>query len=134
MESVRERVGNGDVFERITKGEPKYSMMVRETAGVIEMEPSQLEVLWRSASAAAHGKNWFQHVGYSTTVGDEYEPGHFRAMLHPDPAGITRSVTAAAKLTMHGVVRFLTRAGHDPAPIHEAAMAKLVAETPLKTE
>jgi hypothetical protein len=64
-------------------------MMVRESARAIAMEPAQLEVFWRSASAAAHGKNWFQHVGYTTTVGDEYEPGHFRAVLHPDPAGIT---------------------------------------------
>ena len=134
MESVRERVGNANVFESIKKGEPKYSMMVRESAGAIEMEPAQLEVLWRSASAAAHGKNWFQHVGYTTTVGDEYEPGHFRAMLHPDPAEITRVVTAAAKLTMHGVLRFITRAGHDPGSIYPAAFAKLKAETPLKTD
>jgi len=134
MESVRKRVGNADVFESIKRGEPKYSMMVRESARVIEMEPAQLEVLWRSASAAAHGKNWFQHVGYTTSVGDEHELGHFRAMLHPDPAGITRSVTAAAKLTMHGVLRFITSAGYEPASIYPAALAKLKAETPLKTD
>ncbi|MDQ5807110.1 MAG: hypothetical protein M3320_00375 [Actinomycetota bacterium] len=128
MESVRERVGNAEVFESIKRGEPKYSMIVRESAAAIAMEPAQLEVLWRSASAGAHGKNWFQHVGYTTTVGDEYEPGHFRAMLHPDPAGITRSVTAAAKLTMHGVLRFMTRAGHDPASIYPAAFVKLQAD------
>lgn len=55
-------------------------------------------------------------------------------MLHPDAAEITRVVTAAAKLTMHGVLRFITRAGHDLASIYTAASAKLMADTPLKTD
>jgi hypothetical protein len=134
MESIRERVGDADVFESIKKGEPKYSAMVRECAGALDMEPSGLEVLWRSASAAAHGKNWFQHVGYTTTAGDEYEPGYFRALMRPDPRGITRSVTAAARLTMHGVLRFIARAGYDREPIYAGALAKLTSETPLKTD
>lgn len=134
MASVGARVGDADVFASIKKGEPKYSMMVREAAGAIQMDPAQLEVLWRSASAAAHGKNWFRHVAYTTTVGDEYEPGYFRAMLRPDPVEITRSVTAAAKLTLRGVVHFLARSGHDPIPITEAALKKLQAETPRRTD
>lgn len=134
MESIREHVDDAERFQRIKKHEPRYSTMVRECASAIEIAPAELEVLWRSASAAAHGKNWFQHVGYTTTVGNEYEPGHFRVMLRPDPAGITRSVTAAAKLTLHGVMRFITSAGHDPAPICAAAFARLEKETPSKTD
>jgi hypothetical protein len=134
MESISEHLGDADRFKSIKKHEPRYSTMVRECAGAIKMAPAELEGVWRSASAAAHGKNWFQHVGYTTTIGDEYEPGHFRAMLRPDPAGITSSVTAAAKLTLHGVLRFIISAGHDPAPISAAAFARLKEETPLKTD
>jgi hypothetical protein len=132
MDSIRERLGDADLFETLKKHEPKYSTMVRDCADAIEMAPAELEVLWRSASAAAHGKNWFQQVGYATVVGDEYEPGYFRAILHPDPAAITPSVTAAANLTMYGVLRFITRAGHDPEPISRGAFDRLRQETPLK--
>lgn len=133
MGLVEQRVGDPAAFQRIKKGEPKYSMMIRESAAAIDMKPTQLEVLWRSASAAAHGKNWFQHVGYSVAVGEEYEPGYLRARLLPDPAGVTRSVDAAARLTQYGVVRFITRAGHHPDSLYPAALARLKAETPLKT-
>jgi hypothetical protein len=49
MEQIRERVGDDDAFETIKKQEPKYSAMVRECAGAINMEPAELEVLWRGA-------------------------------------------------------------------------------------
>jgi hypothetical protein len=134
MASIGERVDDPDVFLSIKKGEPKYSMMVRHAARAIQMEPAQLEVIWRGASAAAHGKNWFQNIAYTTTVGDEYEPGYFRATLRVDPAEVTRSVTAAAKLTLYGVARFLDRSGHDRDSITAAAFAKLHAETPRFTD
>jgi hypothetical protein len=41
-------------------------------------------------------------------------------------------VTAAANLTLTGVMRFITRAGHDVPTITEAAFARLEAETPFK--
>lgn len=78
------------------------------------------------------GKNWFQFIAHSPTVGHEYEPGHFRALLSPDPAEITRTMAAAADLTMYGVMRFVSRAGYDPNPLSTSAYARLVSETPLK--
>lgn len=134
MSDLQARIGTAYKLGSITKGEPKYSMMVRDCATVIGMQPDELEALWRSASAAAHGKNWFQYVGYSMDVGDEYEPGYFRAALHPDPTEITRSITAAASMVNYGVLLFVTRAGYQPQPLVAAAMAKLLAETPLKGE
>jgi hypothetical protein len=134
MASLGERLGDAGLFTSIKKSDPKYSMMVRESAGAIKMDPAELEVIWRGASAAAHGKNWFQHVAYTTTVGDEYEPGYFRATLLVDPAEITRVVTAAAKLTLYGVTRFLDRAGYDRDSIVDAALATLQTETPLTTD
>jgi hypothetical protein len=132
MGLVEQRVGCIDVFQRIQRGEPKYSALIRECAPAINMEPPQLEALWRGASAAAHGKNWFQHVGYTVAVGEEYEPGYMRATLLPDPTGITRSVGAAASLAQYGVMRFITHAGHHPDSLYPAALARLEAETPLK--
>ena len=132
MTVLAERLGDAERLARIKKHEPKYSSMVRETADAIGLTPGDAEFLWRSTSAAAHGKNWFQHVGYTASVGEQYEPGYFRAALQPDPMEITRSVTAAANLTLHGVLRFATRSGHDPSPLVEAAFSKLKRDTPLK--
>lgn len=134
MEMISARIGDACRFESISKREPKYSEMLRECAPAIKMDPAELETLWRGASAAAHGKNWFQYIGYTTTVGDEYEPGYFRALLHPDPAEITRTVAAAVDLTMYGVMRFVTRAGYQPDPLSRAAYARLASETPLKDQ
>ena len=130
MTALAERLGDAERLARIKKHEPRYSSMVRETAGAIGLTPNDAEFLWRSASAAAHGKSWFQHVAYTATVGEQYEPGYFRAALQPDPTEITRSVRAAAKLTLQGVVRFAARAGHDPSPLVQAAFSKLKADTP----
>jgi len=132
MALVEQRVGDAEAVRAIKKGEPKYSMMVRECAEAVDLEPAEIEVLWRGMSAAAHGKNWFQHVGYRTTVGTEYEPGYFRAAMQPDPAGITRSLSAAARLANYGVLRFVTLAGHHPASLYPAALARLTSETQLK--
>jgi hypothetical protein len=134
MSALQTRVGGTYSFESIVKGEPKYSAMVRECATVISMQSDDLEVLWRGASAAAHGKNWFQHVGYSTEVGNEYEPGYFRAQLRPDPEAVTQSITAAANMTSYGVLLFVTRTGYQPQPLYAAAFTKLLSETPLKGE
>jgi hypothetical protein len=134
MKAVGERVGDIDVFAAIKNREPKYSTMVGECAGALGMEHAELEVLWRGASAAAHGKNWFRRVGYTAEVDDEYEPGYYRVMLQPDPAAITRLVTAAARLTLHGVLRFIDCAGYDFSPLEARAMARLRAETALEIE
>jgi hypothetical protein len=134
MASIGEHIGGADVFVSINKGEPKYSMMLRESADAIQMEPAQLEVIWRGASAAAHGKNWLQHVAYTTTVGDEFEPGYFRAGLRVDPAEITRSGPPPRSSHRTASPAFLDRAGHDRDSITAAALAKLQAETPLTTD
>ncbi|MEA5358252.1 hypothetical protein VA596_01785 [Amycolatopsis sp., V23-08] len=132
MNALWTRVGDMYPFESIVKGEPKYSSMVHECAAVIDMQPNALEVLWRGASAAAHGKNWFQYVAYSTEVGSEYEPGYFRTTLRADPKTITESITAAANMVLRGVLLFVARSGRHPQPLYAAAFAKLVSETPLK--
>ena len=136
---VRERMANMEqrtagvyAFDSITRAEPKYLMIVRECSSAIDMDPDDLEAVWRGASAAAHGKNWFQHVGYRAEVGEEYEPGYYRVMLTPDPGEITRTVEAAAAMVARGVVRFVLSAGYNPAALWKPAMARLAQETPLK--
>lgn len=132
MSTLQTRIGDVYAFESITEGEPKYSALVRECATAINMQPDDLEVLWRGASAAAHGKNWFQYVGYNTEVGDEYEPEYFRTALYSDSETITRSITSAANMTNYGALLFVTRSGHQPQPLYAAAFAKLLSDTPLK--
>lgn len=134
MNQMRTRIGDAYAFDSITKGEPRYSAMVRECATAVKMKPDDLEVLWRGASAAAHGKNWFQYVGFSTEIGEEYEPGYFRTTLFPEPEAVTRAMTAAAEMTQYGVLLFVVRSGYHPPPLFAAAFAKLLEETPLKTD
>jgi hypothetical protein len=132
MRLIEDRINDPERWLVIKKQEPRYSAMVGECAGAIGMTPDELGALWRSASAAAHGKMWFQHVGYNTVVGEEYEPGYFRAYLEPNPAEISRCVTAAARMTLHGVTRFAAASGYDVALVTDAAFTRLKSETPLK--
>lgn len=70
-------------------------------------------MLWRTASAAAHGKAWFVDVTHTTAVGDECAPGHFRAIRRPEPETVSAVVRLASSLTQWGVLRLAQLAGLD---------------------
>lgn len=80
-------------------------------ASDLNLDENHAERLWRAASGATHGKYWptpeLQHV----QVGDEYEPGHFRARTTPDPEELTAVVKAAGTMTRYGVLRFADYSG-----------------------
>ncbi|WP_442212837.1 hypothetical protein [Specibacter sp. RAF43] len=112
----------------IRKDEPKYSSMVAESAPFASLDPDQLLVLWRGASAAAHGKNWFHQVAYETKAGEEYEPGYFRTTLVPDPKQVTKAVDAASSMISTGVLRYVILSGCDPVVAINKAQTTLTYE------
>lgn len=132
MSEVETRLPKACSFTSIAKGEPKYSTMVRECAPAIDMQPNELETIWRGASAAAHGKNWFHHVGYHSQLGEEYEPGYFRMTLRPNPAEITRAAGAAVAMLTREVDKFADRCGYDRVRLRQEAFAELRNRTPMK--
>lgn len=88
------------------KPAPAYLDMVRDAAAVVGMVADDAEVLWRTASAAAHGKLWFIDATHETTIGEEFAAGRFRAVRTPDPGTVSAVVTFAADLAERVVLRF----------------------------
>jgi len=84
---------------------PSHYAVLRATAQLVDLEPDQLERIWRAASGSAHGKVWpslaLQHV----VPLSEYEQGQFRTLRIPDLDGMTEVLEVAEKLTMQGVLR-----------------------------
>jgi len=64
---------------------PTHFGVLRDVAGAVNLDPDDLERVWRAASGSAHGRVWpslaLQHVVPLT----EYEPGQFRTIRVPDP-------------------------------------------------
>lgn len=109
---------------------PGYISMVRDTASVVDMAPDDAEVLWRTASAAAHGKLWFLEATHTTTVGEEFAPGRFRARREPDPGTISAVVTFASQLVENTVLRFALLAGAPLQTLIPQSMQAVTADMP----
>lgn len=132
MKAIGERTAGIYSFGSIKSPEPRYLDMIRDGALAVGRQPDELETLWRGASAAAHGKNWFQDFGARSVYGEEYESGYYRMTLYPDVDQITSVVQAATDLASRAVGRFTMRSGYDPTPLLNRAMAEVAEMTPVK--
>jgi hypothetical protein len=132
MSFLQQRIDGRFDFVSIKNGEPKFLNLVRECASAVNLQPDEIEAIWRLASGAAHGKNWFQALSGQFVVDEEYEPEYFRATHFPDPVGVTKVMDAASRMTVFGVLRFAACAGLDYKSAYDAAFSKLLAETPMK--
>ncbi|HTU15146.1 MAG TPA: hypothetical protein VMF31_08105 [Solirubrobacterales bacterium] len=119
-------------FSKIKSFNLKFIDLVRNSAAKIGADQDDLEAIWRFASAGTHGKSWFLVATSSFEVGEEYEPGHFRAWANPDAAELTRIMDAATKMTQYGVDRFIVMAGLDLNAIGTNALKRLWSITPKK--
>lgn len=88
------------------KSAPSYVAMVREAAPQVGITADEGEQLWRTASAAAHGKRWFTSATHLSVVGEEFAPGRRRAQYVPESRHITESVTFAMKVVQSAVSRY----------------------------
>lgn len=99
---------------------PGYEKLVRNAAIVIGADESRWAYLWKAASGATHGQNWFGIEGFDLLAKAEYEPGFYRTLSLPDPTFITEMFEAASETLTQGTLRLLQFGGHDPAMITEA--------------
>ena len=113
---------------------PRHLAVLRAAAPVADLDPDDVERLWRSASGAAHGKSWpaleLQHV----VPIEEHEPGQFRVVRYPDPAAMTSVLRAAERLTMYGVLRHADFAGAHIADVMDEARRWLASVVPHRDD
>jgi hypothetical protein len=112
------------------KAAPAYLDMVRATAGHAALRPDAAEVLWRTASAAAHGKLWFVGATHITTIGEEVTAGRFRAIHEVNPGAISAVVTFASKLALWATCLFGQRLGLDVRVLYDQGLARLTRDLP----
>ncbi|GAA1995500.1 hypothetical protein GCM10009718_36880 [Isoptericola halotolerans] len=125
-EAVKERiVAVRDTAGGPIKVAPNYLDMVRAAANLGGLEPDDAEALWRTASAAAHGKLWFLEATYSTDLGEEFSAGRFRAVRRPDAGTISTVVTLATEVTERAVVRYALMLGAPLERITQRAVEQL---------
>lgn len=113
---------------------PTQYTVLRAAAPAVDLEPDELERVWRAASGSAHGRVWpsvaLQHV----TPLVEYEPGQFRTVRVPDPDKMTEALEIAEKLVMHGVLRFADFSGFDIPTLVTEARTWLASVIPFRED
>lgn len=117
---------------REIKTAPSYVAMVREGAPRVGFSADDGELLWRTASAAAHGKRWFTGATHHTIVGDEFAPGRRRAEHVPDPHKVTLAITLATTMTEWATNRYGELAGAPVADLGTTAIAQVAANMPRR--
>lgn len=84
---------------------PSHLDVLRAAAPAVDLDPDEVESVWRAASGAAHGKAWagtsLQHV----IPISEYEPGQFRTLRVPDADAMAQVLQVAEKMLSYGVLR-----------------------------
>jgi hypothetical protein len=100
----------------------------------LDLDAASVERLWRAASGAAHGMYWPNLELQRLTVGDEYEPGHFRARSLPDSAVMVDVIEAAYKMSRYAVLKYLLFSGTDPDALRGPAMHWLKENITLKPD
>lgn len=120
---LREQVG------QVSKA-PNYLDMVRAAAHHTPLSNDRAEALWRTASAAAHGKAWFVEATHTTHVGHEFAAGWFRAYQEPRPEAVSAVVTFAADLVRSATALCAKRLGLDVDNLFSSALSKVRAELP----
>jgi hypothetical protein len=128
--AIAGRIGElkADVGE--VKAAPAYLDMVRATASHGRVSDDHAEVLWRIASAAAHGKAWFVGATHATVVGDEFTKGRFRAVQEVNPEAISAVVGFASNLVQWATLLYATRLGHDVQGLYASGLARVASDLP----
>jgi hypothetical protein len=114
-----------------TKEPLGYGKLVRNAAKITKQDEDRWFYLWATASAAAHGQNWFGVEGFIVLDKIEYEPNHLRVTSLPDPTLITEMAEAACTALEWGTLRWLIIGGHDPS-IFDTALQDVHARMPKK--
>lgn len=112
------------------KPPPAYLDMVRAVVGNIDESADRAEVLWRTASAAAHGKLWFVGATHTTRTVARTVDGRVRAEHRANPDAVTAVVALAAALAHWAARLYIERIGLDVNEIATAAFKQVMADLP----
>ncbi|MEV6279120.1 hypothetical protein [Nocardia sp. NPDC051832] len=93
---------------------PGYEAMLREAAMTLGADENRWAYLWKAASGATHGQNWFGLEGFDLIARAELEPGVYHTVAIPDPSFITETFAAATQTLARGTQLLLHSGGHDP--------------------
>lgn len=86
---------------------------MRGAAPVKEIDPEDLERVWRAASGAAHGKRWPSLALQSIVPLNVSDPGQHRTLAIPDADGMTEVLRFADRMVTYGVLRHADFCGAD---------------------
>lgn len=112
------------------KAAPAYLDMVRATASRGGLSDDHAEVLWRTASAAAHGKAWFVGATHITHLGEEFADGRFRAVHEANPQAISAVVGFASSLVQWATLQYASRLGLDVPSVYSIGLARVASDLP----
>lgn len=94
---------------------PDMVSLLRSGALYEKVDPSGIEAMWRTCSAAAHGKAWAVRELQVFTDEREWRPGQFHRTGYPDPVKLTRMLDETTDFLNLAVIRYLMRMGADVA-------------------
>jgi hypothetical protein len=100
----------------------------------LDLDAITVERLWRAASGAAHGMYWPNLELQTLTIGDEYEPGHFRAQELPDVTVMVEVIQAALKMSQYAAYRYVIFSGLNLSELVGPAMRWLTENITLKPD
>jgi hypothetical protein len=100
----------------------------------LHLGPAKAERLWRAASGAAHGMYWTNLDLTSVIRGPEYEPGHFRAIVLPDPEAMLDVLQASYAMANYAAIKFAMFSGEDPAALLADARGWLAHRITLRSD
>ncbi|WP_150461074.1 hypothetical protein [Nesterenkonia ebinurensis] len=98
----------------------------------LKLDGTEAERLWRAMSGAAHGMYWTNLELTQISLGEEYEPGHFRSLVLPDAGALIEALRAASTITTYATYKYLTMGGADCVELAKQAIHALAQEVPLK--
>ncbi|MHA7127933.1 hypothetical protein ACRTEC_16305 [Janibacter indicus] len=98
----------------------------------LDLDGAEAERLWRAASGAAHGMYWTKLDLADSHVGEEYEPGHFRAFTVPNPQAMVEVLRASEAMVTYAVLKYLQFSGADIDSLMAAARRWLAQQITLK--
>jgi len=130
-DAIVERVGNLLTID-LSKDRLNYLDLVKPSAKLVERRAEDFEVLWRTSSAAAHGKGWFVDATHETELGEEYEPGYFRATKTPREDALLDIEETACHFVLAAVFRYAEGIGYDAGSLIGPAFERTLRETTPK--
>lgn len=125
----RERLASAShEFLEADVGPPRgYLDVIRFACKTLGKDASEVESLWRAASAAAHGKLWLIEEMMTAS-----EMSGFEGILVPDFDAILNTVSVAVDMVQFSVLTFSEWSGADTAELQREAFSWLYANIPLK--